>query len=325
MRILVVHTFGLGDMIMLTPSLKRISSYSKIDFLVLQKISISPIENSELLNNVYFFSNSLTSNIKLILELRKIKYDYIIHSSGTSVFKISLMMLLLKGKNKIGEYINNKIPWYSYQVRKDDSIHRVQSNLRLFNIVFSKETLINNTFYSLTKEDLLFSDKFITSFANDLRIGIHPGCNENFSNKRWEIDKYVKLIKKFQTKYANLSIFIFVGPDEYDVGDNLKVLIPNVLIIKEKLSKTAAILSKMDLVITNDSGIGHLASCFNLNILTIFSKNSHAIPSKIIPYCLKSDYIDFRAVYTNDEVENVFIKACLKLIDSHKKKDTHLD
>jgi len=317
-KILIIHTFGLGDMIMFTPTFKQLKSTfpnHKFDFLILQKISQEPVKSCENIANVYFFEKTISRNYSLIKKLRECKYDYILHTSGTSVLKLSIIMLLLNAKHKIGEFTKVKIPWYSKQIKRDDNIHRVESNVKLVNLISSLEVMLAKPFYKINDVNIDFADGFLKPYKNKKFIGIHPGCNEKFVHKRWKFEKYRDLIEKLNSKYIDVKIFIFIGPDERDVGKQFKDAFPEIVIIDNTLDNTAAMISKMDLMITNDSGLGHIASCYDVKILTIFSKNTHANPSKIYPYSDKSYTIDFKKNTTNDEV-NVVINKINEILEN---------
>ncbi len=55
MKILIIHTFGMGDMIMFTPALKELQKQfpkAQVDFLVFQHFSIEPIKNNEYIHTM---------------------------------------------------------------------------------------------------------------------------------------------------------------------------------------------------------------------------------------------------------------------------------
>jgi len=312
MRTLVIHTFGLGDMIMFTPAIKNIINKFpdiKIDFLVLQKVSIAPIKNCTNIEQIFFFEKGIQKNLKLLKILTANNYEYILHTSGTKVLKMSIMMLLLKGNKKIGEYENIKIPWYNRQIKRLENRHRVESNIEIVNLIAQNNYTIEKPFFCLQTENYKFANDYLDKFKEKVFIGIHPGCNEKFTNKRWELEKYIELIMKLSDKNQDIKLFIFIGPDEKQVGQDLQKVFTNIELIENTLYNTAALISKMNLFITNDSGLGHIASCFDINILTIFSKNTHANPNKIFPYSNNSHIIDFRIMQDcNNEVDIVYKK-----------------
>lgn len=313
MKILVIHTFGLGDIIMFSSALKRIiSKYPeiRIDFLILQKVSAEPIKYCHNINEIFFFEKSLRRNLTLLKNLRASSYDCILHTSGTSILKMSIMMLLLKGNQKIGEYRHIKIPWYKKQIQLLENRHRVESNIEMVNLIAQDSSFDEKPFFCLQNENYKFANDYLDKFKEKVLIGIHPGCNEKFANKRWELEKYIELIRKLSDKNQDIKFFIFIGPDEKQVGQDLKKVFTNIELIENTLDNTAALISKMNLFITNDSGLGHIASCFDIDILTIFSKNTHANPNKIFPYSKKSHIIDFKIIDKKiNEVDMVFEKT----------------
>ena len=65
-------------------------------------------------------------------------------------------------------------------------------------------------------------------------------------------------------------MIIVSGPDEQDVAEYLYRVCNVPLLCEKNLANVAAVLSLADYFINTDSGIGHLASCFNVRMLTIF-------------------------------------------------------
>lgn len=319
MKILILHTFGLGDMIMFTPALKNIINKFpdvKIDFLVLQKVSIAPINNCTNIEQLYFFENGILANLKLMSNLRANGYDYILHTSGTSILKMSLMMLLLKGKQKVGEYEQVKVPWYKKQTQRLDNKHRVESNIEIVNLITKDNSYKETPCFYFNEDNCKFADDYVSKFKDKILIGIHPGCNEKFANKRWEIEKYIELIRNLRNKNKDLKFFIFIGPDEKKVGQDLKREIKDIEILVNSLDNTAALISKMNLFITNDSGLGHIASCFDVDILTIFSKNTHANPNKIFPFSQSSYIVNFKDIDQEINEVNIVFEKINKILEN---------
>ena len=60
-KFLFIHTWGLGDLIMLTPALKALKEKyptAQIDFLITVKAAAFPINKCSLIDNIYHCSNS---------------------------------------------------------------------------------------------------------------------------------------------------------------------------------------------------------------------------------------------------------------------------
>ena len=312
MKILLVHTYGLGDMIMATPAIINLAECNpeaKIDLLIFQKLSETPIINAPFVGRIHYCDFTPASIIKTVSKLNGIGYDLALHTSGTSVFKMSLLMLAIRAKKRVGEYGSIKVPWYDLQRRRAEGEHRVLSNIALVETLCEKRAEIHPRFF-LKPASLDFAEDFMKrNGLNGKRVlAIHPGCNEKFANKRWEVEKYIELVKMVLEKIDDSAVLIIVGPQERKEGEAIRSAVPESLLVQSDLQSVAALISKIDLMITNDSGLGHIASCFDTPTLTIFSKKSHADVRKIEPYGENSHVVDFREIATDDEVETVYAK-----------------
>lgn len=309
MKILLVHTYGLGDMIMATPAImKLVACYpeAKIDLLIFQKHAEAPLVNAPFLGKIYYCDFFPANILKTIVKLRTRWYDLALHTSGTSVWKISLLMLSLSASRKVGEFATFRLPWYSFQRRIAEGEHRVLSNIQLVE-TFCDKSVDEKPCFFLSSQSILFTDGFMRENGLDNKrvIAIHPGCNEKFDNKRWEVQKYINLVYNLLNGMEDVAVLIIVGPEEVAEGKIIKKALPQTILVQESLQNVAALISKIDLMITNDSGLGHVASCFDTPVVTIFSKNSHAYPWKIKPYLQASCTIDFREIEREDEVSTV--------------------
>jgi ADP-heptose:LPS heptosyltransferase len=104
-------------------------------------------------------------------------------------------------------------------------------------------------------------------------IGLHPGSAPGFTWKRWPLESFARLAAALAGEY-NAHFLIFGGPDEAQLKQGLKSLIPNhqtrITIIDTDLLTTAAVMQRCRLVVANDSGLMHLASAAGSLTLGIF-------------------------------------------------------
>jgi len=220
---------------------------------------------------------------------------------------MSLLMLALRAKKRVGECGNLRVPWYDLQRGRAEGEHRVLSNIALVETLCKRRAVIRPRFF-LKAASLDFAENFMkrNGLSGKRVLAIHPGCNEKFANKRWEVEKYIELVKRVLEEIDDSAVLIIVGPQELKEGEAIRGAVPKALLVQSDLQSVAALISKADLMITNDSGLGHMASCFDTPTLTIFSKKSHADRRKIVPYGENSHFVDFRDLETDDEVSEVF-------------------
>lgn len=274
-EILIIHTFGLGDMIMFTPTLKRLKEMypnSRIDFLIFQKFSSASIKNCKFVNNIHYVDFNIKSIIKVVWQLRKNSYDLSLVTSGTNPLKAGIFSFLIDAKERIGEYRSMKILFYTKNIKYIENIHRVENNLYLLDIGNCKHV---KPFYCLNK-------KIEKIQGNQIIIGLHIGSNKEFKEKRWGKEYFEKLILLLKGKYLNIITIIFSGPDEKDESKELAKNTNSELILNKPIDEVAFLISQCNIFINTDSGLGHIASCFdNIEIFTIFGPAKNY---KIKPY-----------------------------------------
>jgi len=148
----------------------------------------------------------------------------------------------------------------------------------------------------------------------------------NSMAKRWGAEKYAKLNDLLQDK-ANMNVILVGSKNELDIAMqvyNQSSLKPVVLNGKVSLAQTIAILSEIDLLISNDMGLAHVAPAVGTKTLVIFGptneKATQPIGSEIIrkqvecaPCMLRKCPIDHRCMKLIPS-EEVFIKA-LKMLE----------
>ncbi|AZV47317.1 hypothetical protein C3L23_08540 [Nautilia sp. PV-1] len=305
MKILIIHTYGMGDMIMFTPALKKIKEkYPKaeIDFVVFQKFAINPIKNCDFVKNIYTSDFNIKNIIKTVYFLRKNKYDISFVTSGTSSLKGGLFSFLIGAKERVGEYKKFKNLFYTRTVQYIEKLHRVENNLML---VGCKEKKIKPFICGVNEKKL---------FNKDIKIGFHIGSNKQFEKKRWEKSKFIKLINKIKSNFGNIETIIFSGPDEQNESQEVAEMTNSKLLLNLPFNRLAKEISVCDVFINTDSGLGHIASCFeNIEIFTIFGP---AKDYKAKPYSKKAHVIklglECQPCYGTDRFKKCKNLECLK-------------
>ena len=234
MRVLVLHTWGMGDLIMLTPMLRSLkASGFEVDLVLTHDYRLI-LQKNDFLNNIYVFNSKFE-----LLKLRK-KYDYLIASAGTNPKKVAFLSYILGIKNYFA----------TYQLK---NIHRIDVNIQMVKKILKK--IIKEPYIYVPNEDV---SEYLASHKN---IGFAVGSGAKQKFKRWPYFK--DLIKKIKGEKL-----VFIGPDEKELEEEFKNL--DVTIVKEPLDKIIAIISKLDLLIGNDNGLMHIGYATNINTLTIF-------------------------------------------------------
>jgi|GEM_PF-1204274 len=103
-------------------------------------------------------------------------------------------------------------------------------------------------------------------------IVLHPGSGGK--RKCWPIEKYFSLMKRLRVDYDPFFV-ILSGPAEEGIALQIEEFAKNYMnlsihVCNEDLIMVASLLSLSDMYVGNDSGITHLASAVNGNVIVIF-------------------------------------------------------
>jgi heptosyltransferase II len=122
------------------------------------------------------------------------------------------------------------------------------------------------------------------------RAGLHmsqplvlfaPGA-EFGSAKRWPTSHFAELAKTVQREHANVQIALMGSGKDKEVCDEIVALAPGVrnLAGVTKLDEAVALIARADAMVSNDSGLLHIASALNRPIIAIYGPTDplHAPP-----------------------------------------------
>lgn len=278
--ILIIHTFGMGDMIMALPMIEMISKeipQAEIDILITDRSAVFPVKNNPFINEIYTSDYGFGNLIKTIFRLRRRKYNISFVTSisfKSNTIKLSFFSYLIHAKRRYGELRKLIYPFYTKFMRFSQNIHRVQSNLDILALeIESKHDFLSmHPRIYLSKNAVDFAESFFEQKLLKKKniIAIHPGSNPKGKHRRWDKQYFVELIKLIQDNNPIYEFVIIAGPGEQEEGKYISDETDTVLLNKNTLDQVAAIISKCNILINTDSGIGHIASAFDIKILTIF-------------------------------------------------------
>lgn len=283
-EVLIIHTWGLGDMILLTPVLQMVYTMYpdvRFSFIIFQKQSALPILNAPYTGDVFYSDWNAFTGLKSIINIRSKTYDTVMFTSGVSVWKAGLFLLGLRAKHKISEINKYKFPFMDKYSAYDDEKSRTANNYSMMRFIFDlpdyetafckKTEMQFKPQFFLTDTEQKFATDYLmkNSLSQKLIIGIHPGCMAKNSYRRWPREYFVQLINQINQNF-NCSVVIIGGPDELEQAKYIHANTTSLLLSGEFLAKVAAVISCFDYFINTDSGLGHIAACFDIKTLTIF-------------------------------------------------------
>ncbi len=109
-------------------------------------------------------------------------------------------------------------------------------------------------------------------------LGIHPGCDPNNPQKRYPLDAYQQLIDQFLEAHPEAHCLLFFGPGEEGLWEQIQPSSLRVAAAKGvPFQVTARLLQRVRVLLTGDSGLGHVASALGTRVVSIFGPANPAI------------------------------------------------
>ena len=234
------------------------------------------LANNPNINKIVLFDkrkNKLLAFIKTLIALKKNSYDVAItpHSSVTTVLLLKYAGIKIRigfDRWSASKYLTHKVP-------HPDGIHKTLKNLGLLSLVTSKsfpnQTELFPSSISFSKaEELLVELKS----SNKRIIAIAPGSV--WFTKKWPTE-YYKLLSQLLVE-NNFGVVLIGSKDERDIckqvmPDNNGINLAGELTLLE----SAAVISKSDLMICNDSGALHIANAMQTDVFAFFGPTIQSI------------------------------------------------
>ena len=275
-KILIFKLCCLGDIIFITPAvlnLKYNFPDAKIYYILspwLKNlynylphndgiIEFLPPENE----NIFV---KITSAFKLLLKLRREKFNLVLLGHRTNIFG---MILALCGiKYRLGF---SSTRFINYPAEYDENKHEILKYLDVIKSAnlpvkyeFPKLVSVENKIPVKEKYGLPLNKKIIGIFPFG---GINPGTVMPI--KRWNFGRYKELADKLIGEFTDIQLIFFPG-SESDEKFEKDILNEHVLI--KDINND--IISACDLIIAGDTGTIHIASGFGVSTISLFGPSS---------------------------------------------------
>ena len=306
MKILVMHTAFIGDIVLSTPLIQRLKDMypeSEIDYLTLPT-NKSVISNNPNLNEIILYDKKgqdkgIKGFLRVLKILKQKKYDYAVIPHR--FIKSILLAKLAKIPNIVGFDVATGSFLLNKKVHYDMKKHEVE---RLLDLVEYKGEKIPIRIYP-AKENFTKINKILEHhgyFGNEGQklILVAPGSQR--AEKMWPIEKYREIIERLK-KNKNY----FIGITGSKAEKKLSLNFPNdknVIDFRGEINlvEFGALISKANIVVGNDSSPIHIASGFEKPfVIGIFGPGKRDLG--FFPYTEKSNVIEDNEFYENNIVK----------------------
>ncbi|MHC4153368.1 MAG: lipopolysaccharide heptosyltransferase II [Planctomycetota bacterium] len=312
--ILVKKPGGIGNVVLATPMLQALKGiFPKARLTVLvesegakQVLEANPyVEETIVTPAERYWSKSkhkyFAKMFELALRLRKKKYDFVVNGYsgyGGDGWRSCVFTFLVGGKYSVGY---GKGLWrllYSKSFEPRGELHEVDRNLDLVRSVAPELGGIKAELNLwLSRSDMRVAERFLrtSGIAEDsLTVGIHPGSGP-MTYKRWDPAKFAELADRLTEKW-DAKVIMFGGNEETELADDILLRMKGNAVNavgKTSLKRTAALIQKCKVFISNDTGLMHVAAAVRVPVVAIFGPtnfrrtspygNSHAVVTSKLP------------------------------------------
>ena len=213
--------------------------------------------------------------------MRREKYDCVIDMIGNdSVTALFMSQLCAPGKPRIGvgkikyrEYYD-----FNYDHRMGNTGHIIENTLRLLDaFAIDSQKISGYAEPHLEASEIDLARRFVSSLGGTGDVTLKVGFNISAGSptRLWAEEKAVELLKRITRSYDDCRIILFTPPSERKRGERLKQLLDdNVDLVPDNLSLTgaAAIIKFLDVLISPDTSLVHIARSFRVPVIGLYSR-----------------------------------------------------
>ncbi|MFY4842522.1 lipopolysaccharide heptosyltransferase I [Aliarcobacter butzleri] len=277
-RIAIIKLSAMGDIIHAMVALqyiKRKYPNLQIDWFV--ESTFAPIlENNPDINQIIKLDlksikkdkKEIINQIKLIKKYEKNSYDLVIDAQG--LIKSAIVSFFL-GKSRVGFSKNStreKLASFFYTKKVDIAYDKnaIERNVKVLsqalNFEITKDDILNKKPFLFYKNESEVIYEYLSKDKKNVLFVI----GASWPSKMYSKEKFAKIINNLDEN----CLITWGNEAEKDIADFIANISKAKVLPKLDLNSLKAIMSKVDLVIGNDTGPTHMAWALNIPSITLF-------------------------------------------------------
>ena len=288
-RILVFAYHGLGNFIMYTPALRLLRERypnARIDLQVGNSTGCEEVlAGANLFDNVYNIKYAAGPGawVKRANEIRATGYDLTINEFHSHSWPLALLVAASGAPYRLGHVTSpgwsERFSRYSFifnmPVRMREDEHEIERYLDLVRAAGARKIDLDEarTFIHLTGEDREFAKKFFDGNRSDRIIGVQPGTSPAMRWKQWPVERYRVVIERLLRDHTDSQIVLFGSSGEAEMIEDLARGLGSRVSVaagKTTVKQVAALIERCDALISNDSGLMHVAVAVGTPVIAIY-------------------------------------------------------
>ena len=262
-KILVIRFSSIGDIVLTTPvirCLKKQIQDAEIHVLTKKKFA-NLYKTNPYVNKVYEYDDSLKKNIE---ELKLENYDYVVDLQKNKR-SVRVTRALGRPHASFPKLNFRKLLLSTFKINIMPDVHIVD---RYFKAV--EKLNVRNDFQGL---DFFISDKNnfpISELPVEFQNGYYAFViGGTYKTKILPAVKIIEIINKLRH-----PVILLGGPDDVERANEIMSAVDSLQVLnfvgKINLEQSASIVKNSDSVLTNDTGLMHIAAAFHKNIVSVW-------------------------------------------------------
>ncbi len=299
MRVLVVKTSSLGDVIHTLPALTdaaKVYPNIEFDWIVEEPFQMIPAWHPNVRQVIpiafrrwrrEWFTAALRGEIKqTIKRIRGESYDAIIDAQG--LLKSVLLCFFARGKRMGFSWTSAREPlssiFYHQRAVASWSLHAVPRLRKLFAESLRYSYIEDTPDYGIETKRLFNAN----ANANDSNVNNDPYCvflhGTTWETKHWPESHWIQLGKLIAKSGYKIKL-MWGNAVEENRAKRIAAAIPDSVVILPKLNlnEVAAVLAGADGIVSVDTGLGHLAAAFGIPTLSLYSASDSKLTGLMGP------------------------------------------
>jgi ADP-heptose:LPS heptosyltransferase len=298
-KILLINLPGMGDTLMFTPVLPPLKAHfpqSHITALVMHASSRQILEENPYIDRVLewnFMREPFFKTMNFIRRLRQERFDISLTSYPGNRAAYNITSFLIGARQRIAHqyrhHNGSNLHWLNHHtLTESNDRHNVEENIRLLEFLgIAPAGVARDPQFFLNSRNEQFALDFWQTHQlakKELVVGMHTYSSEfkNMHRKCWPKERFAELIDLIAERYAS-AVVLFEGPVDEKNNDGIAALAKHqpIRVRQTSVAQTAALLKKCQVVVSNDSGVMHLAAAVKTPCVAIFGPTN---PQKLGPF-----------------------------------------
>ncbi|MBU8932443.1 MAG: glycosyltransferase family 9 protein [candidate division Zixibacteria bacterium] len=281
-KVLFLRPEKIGDMIISFPvfdGLRKHFPHIKIAILG-SPGNAAIIRDDPRFDRVYLYRKNIWRDLQQLRDIRREGYDCVVDMiCDDSVTALFLSQLAVPGKPRIGvgKVKHRDFYDFNYEHPIGNTGHIIENTLKLL-LAFGIEpdSISNYAPPYIKQSNMEVASKFLTQVCDNDSTETVIGYNLSAGSptRIWAKEKSVELVKRILDHFPTNRVILFTIPSERGRAEWLKAYFSErVDLVPDGMSLVAAsaLISKLDLLITPDTSLVHIARSFRVPVVGLYS------------------------------------------------------